>query len=386
MRPCRDVVVVAYGRTPYCKARKGALAQLHPVDFAAQALQGVLARIPALDPAQIDDLIMGCALPFGVQGNNIARLVATRAGLPDQVCGQTVNRFCASGLQAISIGANTISCGEADVVVAGGVESMSQVPMYPTSDKELDAWLLEHRPEAYLPMGITAENVARRYHISRAEMEDYALISHQRAAQARDRGAFTGQIIPISLPDGGTADQDEGIRTPEELESMHTLKPCFLEEGVVTAATSSPMTDGAGFVVLMEASRAAALGLKPLAQYVCCAIGGVPAEIMGIGPTQAVPKVLARAGLTLDQLDCIELNEAFAAQTLACIRLLGMDPAKTNPDGGALALGHPLGATGAMLTCKLISHLTAAGGGTGMVTMCIGGGMGAAGIFTCPRN
>ena len=347
----RQAVVVAFGRTPYCKARKGSFAQLHPVEYGAQTLLGVLARVPQLRPEDIGDVIMGCAMPFGVQGGNMARLIVQRAGLPDCVTAQTVNRYCSSGLQTIATAANAIRCGE----------------------------------EVYTTMGITAENVARQWGISRADMDAMAVESHRRAAQAQAGGCFDGQIIPITVPgpDGGevVVCRDEGIRPGTTAETLAGLKPCFLENGSVTAATSSQMTDGAGFVVLMSEEKAAELGVKPLARFVSFATGGVPAEVMGVGPIEAVPKALRKTGLTLEQMDTIELNEAFASQALAVIRTLGMDPARVNPWGGAMALGHPLGATGAMLTCKALSYLERTGGRYGMVTMCIGGGMGAAGIF-----
>lgn len=380
----RQAVVVAFGRTPYCKARKGSFAQLHPVEYGAQTLLGVLARVPQLRPEDIGDVIMGCAMPFGVQGGNMARLIVQRAGLPDCVTAQTVNRYCSSGLQTIATAANAIRCGEEDVVIAGGVESMSLVPML-VGAEDADPWLAEHRPEVYTTMGITAENVARQWGISRADMDAMAVESHRRAAQAQAGGCFDGQIIPITVPgpDGGevVVCRDEGIRPGTTAETLAGLKPCFLENGSVTAATSSQMTDGAGFVVLMSEEKAAELGVKPLARFVSFATGGVPAEVMGVGPIEAVPKALRKAGLALEQMDTIELNEAFASQALAVIRTLGMDPARVNPWGGAMALGHPLGATGAMLTCKALSYLERTGGRYGMVTMCIGGGMGAVGIF-----
>lgn len=385
MSRLHDAVLVAYGRTAYAKAKKGSFARTHPIEFAAQALKGVLDRVPELPLNEIEDLIVGCALPQGVQGNNLAKLIAVRAGLPDTVSAQTLNRFCASGLQAVATAANAIRCGEAEVLVAGGAESMSLVPMYSMNDSEFDPWLLSNAPDAYMPMGLTAERVAQRYHITRSEMEQLAVESHRRAAAAQKAGCFTDQIVPITVidPEKGpvTVTRDEGIRPETNLESLAALKPCFQEDGLVTAATSSPTTDGAGFLVLMSAEKAAALGIEPIARLVCYAIGGVPAAIMGIGPTVAVPKVLKKAGLSLGDMDTIELNEAFASQALACVRTLGMDPVKVNPEGGALALGHPLGATGAMLTCKALSRLARIGGRYGLVTMCIGGGMGAAGVF-----
>ena len=275
-------------------------------------------------------MIMGCAMPYGVQGANMARLIVQRAGLPDSVTAQTVNRYCSSGLQTIATAANAIRCGEEAIMVAGGVESMSMVPML-IGVEDADPWLREHRPEVYTIMGITAENVAKRWNISRADMDAMAAESHRRAAQAQVQGCFDGQIIPVQIPgaDGQavTVIRDEGIRPGTTAEKLAELKPCFLEDGLVTAATSSQRTDGAGFVVLMSAERAQAMGLKPLARFVTFATGGVPAEVMGVGPIEAVPKALKKAGLTLEEMDTIELNEAFASQALACIRTLGMDPA-----------------------------------------------------------
>lgn len=383
-----SAVVVAYGRTAYGKARKGSFAAVHPVEYAAQALRGVLDKVPQLRPEEIGDVVVGCAMPFGVQGANVARLIVQRAGLPDAVCAQTINRFCSSGLQAIATAANAIRSGAEEVVVAGGVESMSQVPML-TGAEDADPWLMEHRPEVYLPMGLTAENVAQRWQVSRGDMEAMAAESHRRACTAWDEGCFDGQIIPVTVPgpDGApvTVIRDEGMRPGTTAEKLSELEPCFQEGGRVTAATSSQMTDGAGFVVLMSQEKAQALGLTPIARFVGFATGGVAPEVMGVGPLEAVPKVLGKTGLTLADLDVIELNEAFASQALACIRTLGMDPAKVNPWGGAMALGHPLGATGAMLTCKALAYLERTGGRYGMVTMCIGGGMGAAGIFELIR-
>ena len=380
----REAVVVACGRTPYCKAGKGSFAHVHPVEYGAQALLGVLNQVPQLKAEDIGDVIVGCAMPFGVQGANMARLIVQRAGLPDTVTAQTVNRFCSSGLQTIATAANAIRCGEEDVMIAGGVESMSMVPML-VGVEDADPWLMEHRPEVYVTMGITAENVARRWNVSREDMDAMAAESHRRAAKAQAEGCFDDQIIPITVPGPDGQDvvvtKDEGIRPGCSVESLSQLKPCFLEDGLVTAATSSQRTDGAGFVILMSEEKAQELGIKPLARFVAFATGGVPAEVMGVGPIEAVPKVLKKTGMTIDQMDVIELNEAFASQALAVIRTTGMDPAKVNPWGGAMALGHPLGATGAMLTCKALSYLKRSGGKYGMVTMCIGGGMGAAGIF-----
>jgi acetyl-CoA acyltransferase len=378
-----EAVVVAYGRSPLCKARKGSFANVHPVEFGAQTLKGVLAKVPQLKPEEIGDVIVGCAQPKGVQDTNMARLIVQRAQLPDCVTAMTVNRFCSSGLQTIATAANAIRCGEEDVMVAGGVESMSMVSMIPDPET-FDPWLNEHYPDAYISMGMTAENVAAQYHVSREDMDAMAVESHRRAIAAWDAGKFNDEIIPVTVPgpDGKeiTVTRDEGMR-PTTLESLAGLKPCFKPDGVVTAATSSQMTDGAGFVVLMSREKAEALGVKPIARFVSFATGGVPAEVMGIGPIAAIPKVLKKTGLTADDMDVIELNEAFAAQALAVIRTLGLNMDKVNPWGGAMALGHPLGATGAILTCKMLDYLKQNNGRRGMVTMCIGGGMGAAGIY-----
>jgi len=381
----REPVIVAYGRSPIGKAPKGAFRLTHPVDLGAQTLKGVLARVPQLDPKDIDDVVVGCAYPEERQGWQFSRIIVQRAGLPDSVCAQTLTRFCSSGLQAIATGANAIIADQADVVVAGGVESMTMVKKMSYPEEYWESWLAENYPEAYMGPGLTAENVAEQYNVTREDMDAMAVESHRRAAAAQAAGLFDEEIIPIeALQEDGsrvTVTADEGVRPGTTAEKLATLKPCFKEGGVVTAATSSQMSDGASFVVLMTREKAAELGLKPIARLVGFAVGGCGAEVMGLGPIYAVPKVLKRTGMTLDQMEVIELNEAFAAQALPCIRELGMDPEKVNPNGGAMALGHPLGATGAALTCKALSHLKRNNGRYGMVTMCIGGGMGAAGIF-----
>ncbi len=381
----REAVIVAYGRSPIGKAPKGVFRSTHPVDLGAQTLKGVLARVPQLDSAQIDDVVVGCAYPEERQGWQFSRVIVQRAGLPDSVCAQTLTRFCSSGLQAIATGANAILAGQADVIVAGGVESMSQVKKMAYPEEYWESYLAEHYPEAYMGPGLTAENVAERWKVSRADMDAMAVESHRRADQAQQAGLFDEEIIPVyaNTDDGDRmlVTRDEGVRPGTNAEKLAQLKPCFVENGSVTAATSSQMSDGAAFVVLMSRQKAEALGVKPLARLVGFAVGGCPAEVMGIGPIYAVPKVLERTGLALEDMEVIELNEAFASQALVCIRELGMDPERVNPNGGALALGHPLGATGAALTCKVLSQLRRNGGRYGMVTMCIGGGMGAAGIF-----
>lgn len=380
----RTAVIVAYGRAPIARAGKGTLSKEHPVTYAAEVLQGVLRQVPQLPLAEIEDVVVGCAKPEQLQGSNVGRVIAQRSGLPDSVAGQTVNRFCASGLQAISTAANSILVGDADIVVAGGVEDMTIVPMG-TREEYREAWVSQHRPGVYLSMGITAENVAERYHITREEMEAFALESHRKAAQAQDSGAFDRELIPVTYHDAdGEAhlfSKDECIRRGGTPEKLAALQPCFLENGRVTAATSSPTNDGAAFVVLMSEERALQLGIRPIARYVSFAVAGVPADIMGVGPIYAIPKALKRAGITTEDLDVVELNEAFAAQAIPCIRELGLDPEKVNPRGGALALGHPLGATGAILVCKALSYLEDTGKRYGLISMCIGGGMGAAAVL-----
>lgn len=379
----RDAVIVAYGRSPLARAYKGSFAKTHPIEYGAQTLKGVLDRLPGLDLALIDDVIVGTAMPEKYTGFNIARLIAQYAGLPDSVPGQTLTRFCASGLQSIATAANAIKANEMDIVVAGGVELMTGIYMGHPDEFQYPA-LLEQKPATYMQMGMTAENVAEKYGITRLEMEKLAVKSHQKAAAAQQEGKFDEEIIPVRIEtENGTAvvTADEGIRPETSLEGLAKLKPCFKEDGIVTAATSSQMTDGAGFVVLMAREKAEALGYKPVANFVSFAVGGVPSEVMGMGPTVAVPKVMRRSGLELEQMDVIELNEAFAAQAIPCMRILGLPEDKVNPNGGAMALGHPLGATGAVLTCKLLSELKRIQGHYGLVTMCIGGGMGAAGIY-----
>lgn len=385
MKNARDAVIVAYGRSPMTRANKGSFAELHPVEYSAQTLSGVLDRLPGLDRGLIDDVIMGCANPEAECFFNIARLVAQRAGLPDEITGQTVNRFCSSGLQAIATAANAILAGQMDIVCAGGVERMTGMSMDPEHSRPfMDEKLIKMKPDTYIAMGMTAENVAAQYGITREEMDQMAVESHTKAAAAQAAGKFKGEIVPVTVEiDGKTVTvlEDEGIRPGTTLEGLAKLKPCFKPDGVVTAATSSQMTDGASFVVLMAREAAEKLGYAPVARFVGFAVGGVPAGVMGLGPIKAVPKALARAGLSMEDMDVIELNEAFAAQALACIRDLKMPVEKVNPNGGAMALGHPMGATGGFLTCKAVSELKRTGGKYALITMCIGGGQGAAGIF-----
>lgn len=377
----REVFIVAYGRSIYGKAKKGSFSRVHPADYGAMTLRGVLEKVPQLDPMKIDDVIVGCSHPVEVQDMNFARIIAQRAGLPDKVTGQTVNRFCASGIQALATGAAAIISGQADVVVAGGCESMSMIPMS-VNPEFWNPWLVANRPDNYIAMGLTAENVADEFCISREEMEQMCCESHAKAAAAQLAGYFDDQIIPITLTDldGNNiiATKDEGIRPETSMEILAGLKPRFKENGIVTSALASQSTDGAGFMVMMTKEKAAEMGVEPLAKYIGFAVDGVPARIMGMGPAKAVPKVLRQTGLKLADMDVIELNEAFASQAIACMQVLGMDKSKVNPEGGAMAHGHPLGASGAMLSVKALSHLRRCGGRYGLITMCIGGGQGAA--------
>jgi acetyl-CoA acyltransferase len=381
----QDCVIVAYGRSAIAKAGKGSLAGVNPVDFGAEVLRGVLGRVPSLDPAEIDDVIVGCAIPEGAMGLNPARNIVLRAGLPHAVSGVTVNRFCSSGLQAIADGTARIAAGMAEVIVAGGVEHMSSPVLSDTPDF-VNPWLVEHT-DAYLPMGITGENVARKWGITRTELDQLAVESNARAATARAEGWFLDQIVPVTGrgPAGEDIELvvDEGIRAGTNLESLAGLRSAFAEDGLLTAATSSQRSDGAAFVVLMSAQKAAELGVRPLARLVGFAVAGVDPAYMGMGPVAAIPKVLAQTGLTVEDLAVIELNEAFASQAVAVVRDLGLDPDLVNPNGGALAMGHPLGATGAILTAKLLAELDRRHQRYGVVTMCVGGGMGAAGVFEC---
>ncbi len=376
-------VIAAYGRSAIGKAGKGSLAAANPVDFGAEVLKGVVARVPELDPNEIDDVIVGCAIPEGKMGLNPARNIVLRAGLPDTVPGQTVNRFCASGIQSVAIGASMILSGLQTVVIAGGVESMS-CPVISSDPEYLNEWLLKNT-DTYMPMGITAENVAERFHISRRVMEEMAVESHAKASMAVESGLFDPEIIPVTGYDqeGNPVKfvSDECYRKGTNAETLATLKPCFKEDGLVTAATSSQRSDGAAFVVLMSEGKARELGIKPLASFVSFAVEGLDPAFMGLGPIYAVETVLEKAGLSLEDMDVIELNEAFASQAIATIDKLELNKDKVNPRGGALALGHPLGATGAILLGKAMNYLQAIDGRYGLVTMCIGGGMGAACII-----
>ena len=386
-----DAVIIAAARTPIGRARKGGLATFRPDELAALVIKELLVRAPGLDPAEIEDVILGCAFPEGEQGLNFARTVALRAGLPETVCGETINRYCSSGSQSIAHAAFAIMAGQMEVAIAGGAESMSMVPM--TGNKFApNPYFAEMHPETFTNMGLTAENVAEKYQVGREEQDTFALRSNQRAARAVSSGLFDPELVPVNVELSDYADdkastrqftvsRDEGPRADTSLDALAKLRPAFKEGGTVTAGNSSQTSDGAAGVIIMSAKRAKALGLQPLVRFVSFATGGVAPEMMGIGPIAAVPKALKLAGLRLEDVDLIELNEAFAAQSLAVMRELEMDPDRVNVNGGAIALGHPLGCTGAKLTTQLIFEARRRGSKYGMVTMCIGTGMGAAGIF-----
>jgi acetyl-CoA acyltransferase len=387
----REAVIVAGARTAVGRAKKGTTRNTRSDEMAAAVIQELLRRAPALGPDEIDDVIIGCAMPEGVQGLNMARNIALRAGIPDSVPAVTVNRFCSSGLQTIAMAAERIIANGADVIIAGGAETMSMVPM--TGFRVApNPWLVENAPEAYMGMGLTAERVAAEYEVSRQAQDEFALYSHQKAARAQDEGRFAGQIVPVEIEEVTAAngsverrtftfDSDEHVRRDTNLESLAKLRPVFQQGGTVTAGNSSPLSDGAAAVLVMERSRAEALGLTPLLRFVGFNVAGVRPDIMGIGPVAAVPRVLQRTGMSLAEMDFIELNEAFASQAVAVVRELGIDEEKLNVDGGAIALGHPLGASGAKLTVQLMEQLLRNEAQFGLVTMCVGGGMGAAGIF-----
>ena len=386
-------VLVAAVRTPVGRAPKGALSTTRPDALAATALSGALDRVPNLDKAEIDDVILGCAQPEGEQGWNIARMAALRAGLPVEIPGVTVNRLCASGLEAIALASQRIRSGAAQVIVAGGAESMSLIPMGGNKPSP-NPWLAANYPASLLTMGLTAERVARHYGISRDDQDAFALASHQKAVAAQAAGRFNDEIVPVRVttsapgakpgkPESAEKEfsADEGPRADTSAAALAQLKPVFHAQGTVTAGNSSQTSDGAAATVLMEAHRARELGIQPLARFVSYAVTGCLPEEMGIGPITAIPKALKLAGLTLNDIELIELNEAFAAQVLAIIRVLDLDPARVNVNGGAIALGHPLGCTGAKLTATLLQEMKVRSARYGMVTMCVGGGMGAAGIF-----
>lgn len=393
----KDAVIVSAVRTPVGKAKRGGLATVRPDELAATAIQALLKRTPNLDPAEIEDVVFGCAFPEGEQGMNIARMVALRAGLPDSVPAETINRYCSSGVQSIAHVAYAIQSGQIEIGIAGGVESMSMVPMmgYKFS---ANPFFAQELPHYYTNMGLTAENLVVKYGISREDQDEFSFKSHQKAARAVDTGLFDPELAPIDvevvefnghekpIKKNFTVKRDEGPRADTNMEALSKLKPAFKEGGTVTAGNSSQMSDGAAVAMVMSAEKARELGLQPLARFVSFAVAAVPPEIMGIGPVKAIPKALKLAGLTLNDIDLIELNEAFAAQSLAVIRLAELDESKINVNGGAIALGHPLGCTGAKLTTQLIYEMGRRKSKYGMVTMCIGGGMGAAAIFENLQN
>lgn len=389
----REAVIVSAVRTAVGKAPRGALKHTRPDEIGALVLQEAVNRAKGLTPEEIDDVIIGCAFPEGEQGLNMARGLALRAGFPDSVPGQTVNRFCSSGLQSIATAAHTIGCGAADVIVAGGVEFMSLNPTMMGVTPSPNPFIVDHRPEVLTSMGLTAENVAERFNVSREDQDRFALRSHQNAARAIKEGKFKDEILPIQArvpdvtPEGKPTyrevvfDTDEGVRFDTSLDALSKLKPVFRSDGVVTAGNSSQTSDGAAAVVVMSREKAEKKGLKPMAVFRAYAVAGVPPDIMGVGPAYAVPKALKLAGLSLDEIDLIELNEAFAAQALHVIREVGMDLERVNVNGGAIAVGHPLGCTGTKLTTTILYEMARRKARYGLVTMCIGGGMGAAGIF-----
>jgi len=405
-----EAVIVSAIRTPVGRAYKGSLRSTRPDDLAALAIQEALARVPGLDAKEIDDVILGCAMPEGEQGMNVARIAALRAGLPVETSAMTINRFCSSGLQAIALAAERIRGGSADVIVAGGTESMSLVPMGGNKISP-NPWLVDHYPDAYINMGLGTENIARKFGITREHADQFSADSHKKALAAIAAGNFKDETIPVevkitAVPTNGNGassaassrpgaksgsvkaatqsfvfDTEELPRADTSLEILAKLKPAFHVKGTVTAGNSSPMSDGAAACVIMSDTRAKALGLKALARFVAYATAGCPPEEFGLGPVFAIPKALKLAGLSLGDIAVIELNEAFAAQSLAVIQQAGLDASRVNPNGGAIALGHPLGCTGAKLTATVIRDLQRKNARYGMVTMCIGGGMGAAGIF-----
>jgi acetyl-CoA acyltransferase len=386
-----EAIIVDCLRTAVGKAPRGALRNSRPDDLAAAVIVRLLEKYPQVDSRRIDDVILGCAMPEAEAGSNMARLALLRAGLPDEVTGVTINRFCSSGLQAIAMAADRIRAGGAEIMIAGGAESMSLIPR---GGNKLapNPWFLDHRPEVYLSMGLTAERLQIKYGVSREDADAFALRSHQNAVRAQDGGKFDDEIVPVAVefvsPNGAgpkvsktVFGRDEGPRADTSLEALAGLKPVFHARGAVTAGNSSQTSDGAAAALVMSDRKARELGLKPRARFASFATGGVPPEIMGIGPVVAIPKALAMAGLKLDDVGLIELNEAFAGQALAVIREAGLDIGRVNVNGGAIALGHPLGCTGAKLTATILREMERRNVRYGMITMCVGGGQGAAGII-----
>jgi acetyl-CoA acyltransferase len=383
----KEAVIVAAARTAVGRARRGTLINHRPDEMAATVVGEVLRRARGVEPQLVEDVILGCSFPEAEQGMNVGRIVVLRAGLPNSVPGQTVNRFCASGLQAIALAAERIMLGASECNIAGGTESMSMVPIGGNKYSP-NSWLMENYPEAYMTMGMTAEQVAQEYDVSREDQDEFGYYSHMKALAAIDTGKFKDEIVPMLVEvetDKGRRtvvfDTDEGPRRGTTLEKMASLNPAFKEDGTVTPGNSSQMSDGAAAVLVMERDKAESLGLKPLVRFLGYAVAGVRPEVMGIGPIEAIPKVLKLTGLNLSDMDIIELNEAFAAQSLAVIREMDLDVGKLNVNGGAIALGHPLGCTGAKLTVQIIHEMQREAHRYGLVTMCIGGGMGAAGVF-----
>jgi len=388
----RDAVIVSAVRTAVGKAPKGTLRTTRPDEMGAAVIKEAIGRVPGLALNEIEDVIMGCAMPEAEQGMNVARAAAIRAGLPVETSAMTINRFCSSGLQSIAMAADRIRSGGAETIVAGGLETMSMIPMGGHIIRP-NPYLVEHYPDFYLNMGLATENVARKYEVTREQQDEFALRSHQRAAAALDADKFKDETVALNvtleeLDDRGKKqrrevvfEKDEGVRRDTSAEGLAKLKPAFHVKGTITAGNASQMSDGAAGAIVMSDSRAKELGAKPMARFVAYATAGCPPEEMGIGPVFAIPKALKLAGLKLDDIDVIELNEAFAAQSLAVMKTLGLDPEKVNVNGGAIALGHPLGCTGAKLTASILRELERRNGRYGMVTMCVGGGMGAAGIF-----
>jgi len=387
----KEAVIVSAVRTPVGKAKRGGMATVRPDEMGAAVIKELLNRTPNLDPAQIEDVVFGCAFPEGEQGMNVARTISIRAGLPDTVPAETINRYCSSGVQSIAHIAHAIKAGDIEIGIGAGVESMSMVPMMGYKFSPNPQFAME-LPHYYTNMGLTAENVSLKYGITREQQDEFSLKSNQKAAKAVESGLFDPELVSLDVEvneyvDGKvvkknfTVKRDEGPRGDSTLEGLAKLKPAFKEGGFVTAGNSSQMSDGASAVMVMSAEKAQELGLKPLARFVSFAVGGVPPELMGIGPIAAIPKAIKTAGLSLNDIDLFELNEAFAAQSLAVMQTLEMDPDKVNVNGGAIALGHPLGCTGSKLTTQLIYEMGRRKSKYGMVTMCIGGGMGAAAIF-----
>jgi acetyl-CoA acyltransferase len=388
----REAVIVSAVRTAVGKACNGTLRAMRPDDMAAVVIKEAIARVPGLKAEEIEDIILGCAMPEAEQGMNVARIAALRAGLPHSISAMTISRFCSSGLQSIAMAAERILAGFSDVIVAGGAESMSLVPMGGHKVSP-NPWLIQNYPDSYLSMGITAELIARKYGISREEQDAFSLSSHQKAVRSIAERKFEKEIIPLEVTNVWVDEKgkrqtqsvkfatDEGPRADTSLEALARLKPAFAANGTITAGNSSQMSDAAAAAIVMSADRARAMGVKPLAKFLAFATGGVAPEEMGVGPVVAIPKALKLAGLKLSDIEVIELNEAFAAQALSVIKLAELDPTRVNPNGGAVALGHPLGCTGAKLTATLLGELERRRARCGMVTMCVGGGMGAAAIF-----